>query len=60
MQEFLPLREVFTNRNIFMQDSEDIFTIQEAKRLNIFKNIFGLIDIDKIKEELAGRAREIK
>ncbi len=60
LKELLPLREVFINRYMFMQNSEDIFGVQEAERLKIFKNIFGLLDIDKIKEDLSGRAREIK
>lgn len=60
LKNLLPLREVFVNRNIFLQDSEDIFQVQEAERLKIFKNIFSLLDIDSIKEELSGRAREIK
>ena len=60
LKELLPLWEVFVNRYMFMQNSEDIFGVQEAERLKIFKNIFGLLDIDKIKEDLSGRAREIK
>lgn len=60
LKYLLPPREVFLNRNIFMQSSDDIFGVINSERINIFKNIFWLLDIDSIKDQLADRAKEVK
>jgi len=43
LDDFLPPREVFLNTNFLMQESDNIFDMTAADRINVFKNIFGLI-----------------
>jgi len=56
---FLPPREVFTNTTFLMQESDNIFELTPAERISIFKNIFGLLDIDEAKEIIAEEKKNI-
>jgi len=42
-----------------MQDNDNIFEMVPADRLNVLKNVFGLIGIDEAKEKIIERKREI-
>lgn len=60
LSEFLPPREVFLSTVFLLQDSENIFELQAAERLIVMKNIFNLIGIDEIKEQIANKRRDIQ
>jgi hypothetical protein len=40
-----------------MQDSDNVFELMPAERLNVLKNIFGLVDIDAAKEQIASEKK---
>lgn len=60
LSEFLPPREVFLSTVFLLQDSENVFELQPADRLTVMKNIFNLIGIDEIKEQIANKRRDIQ
>ena len=59
IQDFLPPKEVFLNTVFLTQDSDNIFELQPAERLNVLKNIFNLLGIDEAKEEIAEKRKEV-
>ena len=60
LSEFLPPREVFLSTVFLLQDSENVFELQPVDRLIVMKNIFNLIWIDEIKEQISNKRREIQ
>ena len=60
LAEILPPREVFLSTVFLLQDSENVFELQPADRLIVMKNIFNLIGIDEIKEQIADKRRDIQ
>jgi len=60
LAEILPPREVFLSTIFLLQDSENVFELQPADRLIVMKNIFNLIGIDEIKEQIANKRRDIQ
>jgi hypothetical protein len=56
---FLEPREVFSSTVFLMQDNDNIFEMVPADRLNVLKNVFGLIGIDEAKEKIMEKKREI-
>jgi len=60
LAEILPPREVFLSTVFLLQDSENVFELQPADRLIVMKNIFNLIGIDEIKEQIANKRRDIQ
>ncbi len=58
LADFLPPREVYTSTTFLMQDSENMFEMTPADRINVFKNIFGLLDIDEAKEIISDAKKE--
>lgn len=59
LADFLPPREVFTSTTFLMQDSENMFEMTAADRINVFKNIFWLLDIDEAKELIANEKKDV-
>ncbi len=57
---FLPPKEVFLSTVFLLQDSENIFELQPADRLTVMKNIFNLVGIDEVKDQIADRKKEIQ
>ena len=57
---FLPPKEVFLSTVFLLQDSENIFELQPADRLTVMKNIFNLVWIDEVKDQIADRKKEIQ
>lgn len=57
---FLPPKEVFLSTVFLLQDSENIFELQPADRLTVMKNIFNLVWIDDVKDQIADRKKEIQ
>ncbi|HRX63508.1 MAG TPA: SMC family ATPase [Candidatus Absconditabacterales bacterium] len=60
LSELLPPREVFLSTVFLLQDSENIFELEPAKRLIVMKNIFNLVGIDEIKDQIANKRRDIQ
>jgi len=60
LSEFLPPREVFLSTVFLLQDSENVFELQPVDRLIVMKNIFNLIWIDDIKDQISDKRREIQ
>jgi DNA repair exonuclease SbcCD ATPase subunit len=60
LAEILPPREVFLSTVFLLQDSENVFELQPADRLIVMKNIFNLVGIDEIKEQIANKRRDIQ
>lgn len=60
LSELLPPREVFLSTVFLLQDSENIFELEPAKRLIVMKNIFNLVWIDEIKDQIANKRRDIQ
>lgn len=58
LTSFLPPREVYTSTTFLMQDSENMFEMTPADRINVFKNIFNLLNIDEAKEILADAKKQ--
>ncbi|HCB51059.1 TPA: hypothetical protein DEP21_00465 [Patescibacteria group bacterium] len=42
-----------------MQDSDNIFELLPSERLNVLKNVFGLLGIDEAKETISEKKKEI-
>ncbi len=60
LNSFLPPREVFLSTVFLLQDSENVFELQPVDRLIVMKNIFNLIWIDDIKDQISDKRREIQ
>lgn len=60
LQALIPPREVLTHTQLLLQDSENIFAMQAAERIEVFKNIFALLSIDEAKEVVADKKREVQ
>lgn len=56
----LPLREVFSSTIFLMQDADNIFELLPSERLNVLKNVFGLLWIDEAKDKIAEKRRSIQ
>ena len=48
----LPPKEVFVSTIFLLQDSENIFEMQPAERLEVLKHVFGLLWIDESKDNV--------
>lgn len=59
LTSFLEPREVFLSTVFLMQDNDNIFEMVPADRLNVLKNVFGLIGIDEAKDKIMEKKREI-
>lgn len=59
LNSLLPPFEVFLSTQMLMQDSENIFELDAKDRLEVFKNVFGLLGIDDAKDRITERKREI-
>ena len=57
---YLPPKEVFLSTVFLLQDSENIFELQPADRLTVMKNIFNLVWIDYVKDQIADKKKEIQ
>lgn len=55
----LPPFEVFLSTQMLVQDSENIFELESKNRIEVFKNVFGLLGIDDIKDRIADRKRDV-
>lgn len=55
----LPPQEVMEATFFLMQDSDNVFELPPQQRLEIFKNIFWLLDIDEMKERVAEHKRDL-
>lgn len=51
--DLLPSREVTMSSCVLMQDSDNVFEMTPALRIHVFKQLFGLLDMDHIREHLA-------
>ena len=60
LNTLLPPIEVFSSTTILLQDAENIFEMQPAKRLEVLKNVFGLIGIEETKEIVKDKRNEVK
>lgn len=60
LDDFLPPREVFLNTNFLMQESENVFDMTAADRINVFKNIFWLIWIDSAKDIISDEKKQVQ
>lgn len=58
LSDFLPPREVYTSTTFLMQDSENMFEMTPAERIDVFKNIFGLLNIDEAKDVISDAKKE--
>jgi len=50
--DFLPPREVALSIYFLMQDAPNVFELQAAQRVEVFKHLFGLIGIDHAKDRI--------
>lgn len=60
LSDLLPPREVFMSTIFLMQDAPNIFELLPTKRLQVLKNVFGLLGIDEAKDKLAEKKRSIQ
>lgn len=60
LEELLPPREVFLSTNFLMQESDNVFEMTPADRINVFKNIFWLIWIDMAKEKISDKRKDLQ
>gem|GEM_PF-3119823 len=60
VDSLLPPKEVLMHTQFLLQDSDNIFAMQAAQRITVFKNIFGLLSIDDAKDVVAQKRREIQ
>jgi len=60
VEDFLAPKEVFLSTNFLMQDSDNIFEMTPADRINVFKNIFGLLNIDEAKDIVAEQKKQVQ
>lgn len=55
--DLLPSREVTLSSCVLMQDSDNIFEMTPAIRINVFKQLFDLLDMDHVRDHLADLKR---
>lgn len=60
LNQLLPPQEVFVSTIFLLQDAENIFEMQPANRLEVLKNVFGLLGIDESKEIVREKRNELK
>lgn len=60
LNSLLPPQEVFMSTIFLLQDAENIFEMQPAQRLEVLKNVFGLLGIDESKEILREKRTETR
>ena len=60
LNQLLPSQEVFISTIFLLQDAENIFEMQPANRLEVLKNVFGLLGIDESKEIVREKRNELK
>lgn len=59
MKALLPPRELIQSVYLLMQESDHVFELPPAQRINVFKHLFGLIGIDEAKDKLTDRKKEL-
>jgi hypothetical protein len=59
MKALLPPRELMQSVYLLMQESDHVFELPPAQRINVFKHLFGLIGIDEAKDKLTDRRKEL-
>jgi len=60
ISELLPPKEVLMSVNILMQESQSVFELAPADRVQVFKHLFGLLGIDEAKERINERRKELQ
>lgn len=60
LEEFLPARDVFMNRDMMMQESSNLFDLTQTQRIDVFKHLFWLLDIDQAKDRLWEEKTKLK
>gem|GEM_PF-481638 len=60
LEELLPARDVFLNRDMMMQESSNLFDLTQTQRIDVFKHLFGLMDIDAAKDKLGEEKMRLK
>lgn len=60
LEQIIWLREIIQSTSLLMQDSDNIFEILPSERINIFKNIFGLVWIDDAKDIISEKRKEVQ
>jgi hypothetical protein len=58
LNSFIKPREVLLSTSFLMQDSDNIFDLTPVERINVFKDIFNLLDIDSNKDIISEKRRE--
>lgn len=58
LDTLIPPREVFAGTMMLTQDAENIFALPTNERLDVFKNIFGLLGVDEAKEVIQEAKKE--
>lgn len=60
LESLLPPLEVALSIHFLMQDAENVFELQPAKRIEVFKHLFWLLGIDEAKEVINTRRKELQ
>ncbi len=60
LELLIPPKEVFLTTSFLMQDSDNIFEMMPSERIKVFKEMFGLLDVDMAKEKVADHRKEIR
>lgn len=60
LEDVLSQREVFLNTNFLMQESDNIFETTPQERVNVLKNIFGLLWIDSAKDKVSEERKDLQ
>ncbi len=58
--DLLPPQEVALSIHFLMQDAENVFELQPAQRVQVFKHLFGLVGIDHAKEIISTKRKELQ
>jgi DNA repair exonuclease SbcCD ATPase subunit len=56
----LPPKNVFLNRHLLMQDSENLFELQPKARIDVLKLMFGLDMIDSVRDQIGEIKNNLK
>ena len=59
IHSIVPPLSVYEGTHMLMQDSINIFELPPQQRIDIFKNIFGLLGIDEAKEKISEEKRSL-
>ncbi|GHW02610.1 double-stranded DNA repair protein Rad50 [candidate division SR1 bacterium] len=57
LEQLLPPEEVFLSTMLLLQDADNIFELLPSKRIEVLKNIFGLLGIENAKEQVNERKK---